>query len=295
MSKSLQLMMNEQGMTAIQQFAGCMASGQYMVPRELQGNTPDCMGIVMQAMDWGMNPFHVAGKTSVIKGKLCFEAQLINAAILKNAPLDGRPRYEWGGPWENVIGSYQTVTNDSGNKVQKQNWTKEDESGCYVKISAKLDGEDEPFELTLYLGQVGVRNSTLWATDPKQQLAYLALKKWVRLYCPDVIMGAYSPDEMQQAPEKDITPAQTLSEQSAGQVPDMAALPEQAQIDTVFNEPEAVQAVLSKIETCGDLVQLKMIYVDINGIKSHLSESSIAEIQAQYDERKQSLKDEFGL
>jgi hypothetical protein len=48
------------------------------------------------------------------------------------------------------------------------------------------------------MSQATVRNSTLWASDPKQQLAYLAVKRWARLYCPDVILGVYTPDELQQ-------------------------------------------------------------------------------------------------
>ncbi len=51
------------------------------------------------------------------------------------------------------------------------------------------------------LGRTGVsssvitRNSPLWTSNPKQQLAYLALKYWARLYCPDVILGVYTPDD----------------------------------------------------------------------------------------------------
>ncbi|HFQ7099962.1 TPA: recombinase RecT, partial [Citrobacter freundii] len=36
-------------------------------------------------------------------------------------------------------------------------------------------------ELVLMLSQAQVRNSTLWASDPRQQLAYLAVKRWARL------------------------------------------------------------------------------------------------------------------
>ena len=41
------------------------------------------------------------------------------------------------------------------------------------------------------LAQARTRNSTLWADDPRQQLAYLAVKRWARLYCPEVILGVY--------------------------------------------------------------------------------------------------------
>ncbi|WPB58606.1 recombinase RecT [Xylophilus sp. GOD-11R] len=72
----------------------------------------------------------------------------------------------------------------------------EDETGCGIRIWATLRGEDQPRTLELLLAQARVRNSTLWADDPKQQLAYLAQKRWSRLYAPDVILGVYSPDEI---------------------------------------------------------------------------------------------------
>ncbi|MNN40807.1 RecT family protein [compost metagenome] len=57
--------------------------------------------------------------------------------------------------------------------------------------------------MTLLLQQARTRNSTLWADDPKQQLAYLGVKRWARLYTPDVILGVYSVDELE---EIDVTP-----------------------------------------------------------------------------------------
>ena len=48
-------------------------------------------------------------------------------------------------------------------------------------------------------------------SDPKQQLAYLAVKYWARLYCPGVILGVYTPDEFEQKEcvKGDVTPART--------------------------------------------------------------------------------------
>jgi hypothetical protein len=60
------------------------------------------------------------------------------------------------------------------------------------------------------MGQVGsVRNSPLWVSDPRQQLAYLAIKRWSRLYTPDVILGVYTPDEIVEREELDVTPVQS--------------------------------------------------------------------------------------
>ena len=78
-----------------------------------------------------------------------------------------------------------------------------------VTVSAVLKGEAEPRELTISMAQAGVRNSPLWEQDPRQQLAYLCVKRWARLHAPDVLLGVYTPDELQEATprvERDITP-----------------------------------------------------------------------------------------
>ena len=63
--------------------------------------------------------------------------------------------------------------------------------------SATIKGETQPRTLTLLMSQARTRNSTLWTEDPKQQLAYLAAKRWARLYMPDVLLGVYTPDELE--------------------------------------------------------------------------------------------------
>ncbi len=83
-------------------------------------------------------------------------------------------------------------------------WTFADEEGCGVRVFATLKGESQPRVLDLLLAQARVSNSTLWADDPKQQLAYLGQKKWSRLYAPDVILGVYTADEMADPAEKNM-------------------------------------------------------------------------------------------
>lgn len=62
------------------------------------------------------------------------------------------------------------------------------------------------------MAQVGeVRNSPLWVADPRQQLAYLATKRWARLHAPDVMLGVYSVDELQDhAIERPMGPAEVV-------------------------------------------------------------------------------------
>ncbi|WP_395490855.1 RecT family recombinase [Cedecea davisae] len=198
-----------EGMNQLVRFATLMADSRVTVPAHLAGKPADCLAVAMQAAQWGMNPFAVAQKTHVINGALGYEAQLVNAAITALAPTKDRVHFEWFGPWENVIGKFKEKTSDKGKKYLSPDWTLSDEKGCGVKVWATMKGESEPRVLELLLTQAQVRNSTLWGSDPKQQLAYLGVKRWARLYCPDVILGVYTPDELQETQprvERDITP-----------------------------------------------------------------------------------------
>ncbi|MGX9249688.1 RecT family recombinase [Pantoea ananatis] len=199
------------GLDKLLRFADVMANGRVAVPSHLAGKPADCLAVAMQAAQWGMNPFAVAQKTHVISGTLGYEAQLVNAVITTMSPTKDRINYEWFGPWEGVIGKFVEKTSQKGNKYIAPDWTLKDEQGCGVRVWATMKGEDNPRVLELMLSQAQVRNSTLWASDPKQQLAYLAVKRWSRLHCPDVIMGVYTPDELEEKvhTERDITPSTT--------------------------------------------------------------------------------------
>jgi len=197
------ILLDEQIFNRLNTCASIMASGKCTVPVHLQGNPGDCFAVITQAMRWKMDPYAVAQKTHIVSGKLGYESQLVAAAINSVGPVLGRPQYEWYGPWERVIGKFNwKVSQKTGNKYQVPAWSGQDEEGCGVRVSCQLKTETEPRVLELLLSQATVRNSTLWASDPKQQLAYLALKRWARLHCPDVIMGVYSPDELQQSGPK---------------------------------------------------------------------------------------------
>lgn len=202
----LNLMMNVDFMASIDRLADMMASGKATVPQHLRGNKADCYAICLQALQWGMNPFPVAQKTHLVNGTLGYEAQLVNAVVVNSGVIKGRFDYDFFGPWERVIGKFKVIKTKKDNKdieYRVPNWTFDDEKGCGVRVTACLpNGEARSIELLLQ--QARTRNSTLWADDPKQQLAYLAVKRWARLYTPDVIMGVYSVDELQE--EIDITP-----------------------------------------------------------------------------------------
>lgn len=220
-TSTTELVLNESSMGRMMEVAKVMACGVATIPKHLQKNTADCMAVIMQAMQWRMNPFAVAQKTHLVNGILGYEAQLVNAVIQSMAPTKDRLHYEWFGSWEGIVGKFKeleskTKKDDDGHpkKYRMPAWDIKAEEGLGVRVWATLKGEDEPRELTLLMTQARTRNSPLWADDPKQQLAYLAVKRWSRLYCPDVILGVYTRDELDEVddrPMRDITPPRTAA------------------------------------------------------------------------------------
>ncbi len=201
------LVLDGDSLDKMMRLADVMATGRATLPKHFNGNSADCLAVVMQAMQWKMNPFAVAQKTHLVNGVLGYEAQLVNAVITTCAPVVDRLHYEWYGDWDKVIGKFVIKNGDKG-EYRQPGWKLADEEGLGVKVWATFRGEDEPRVLELLLAQARTRNSTLWADDPRQQLAYLATKRWSRLYCPDVILGVYSPDELEESSPRfrDVSP-----------------------------------------------------------------------------------------
>lgn len=166
------------------------------IPQHLRDDHGACFNVVIQAMQWKMNPFAVAQKTHSIKGNVGYEAQLINAVVNAHAPVEAPLEFEFIGDWDKVIGKFKSETNAQGKSYNKSTVDKEAEKGVGVRAYATIKGEDKPRVVELYMAQCPVRNSTNWANNPQQQLCYMATKTWARRYCPEVILGVYSADEM---------------------------------------------------------------------------------------------------
>lgn len=261
------MMFNPDLMPRLERFAELMASGKSTVPTHLRGNPGDCLAVTIQAMQWRMNPHSVAQKTHLVNGTLGYEAQLVNAVIIAMAPTKDRIHFEWFGDWSNVIGKFANKQNSSGKTYQAPNWKPEDESGLGIKVWATLKGEEEPRELELFLTQAQVRNSTLWASDPKQQLAYLAIKRWARLYAPDVIMGVYTPDELVSIQEKTINPPPIKEGTQKEKL--LHRLTAEAHDDHQIEqeEPITLEAILLKIEYAQSERELINVVADAQALK----------------------------
>ena len=259
---------NVQALGQLTAFADLMAQSAVTVPKHLAGKPADCMAIVMQAMQWGMNPYAVAQKTHLVNGVLGYEAQLVNAVISSSSAIQGRFHYEYGGDWEKIAG-------------QKDG---RDELGLFIRVGAVLRGEaDITWGEPIYLADITTRNSPLWKTAPKQQIAYLAVKYWARLYCPEVILGVYSPDEVEPRAEKEINPAPqrvSLAEISGDNVTTTGSARESAvNIDSIADE------FRDRIDAAEDIDAAKAVGEDINQAKATLGSSLYTELKNKATQR----------
>jgi hypothetical protein len=169
-ASSVALIMGAEGMSRVSALAKIMASSKVTVPKHLQGNEGDCAAIVMQSMQWGMNPYAVAQKTHLVNGVLGYEAQLVNAVVQSTGAIKSNFSYEYRG---------------DGNALE-------------CRVGAIINGQENiTWGEWLKSSDVTTKNSPLWKTNPKQQMGYLQVKNWARLYCPGAILGVYTPDEIE--------------------------------------------------------------------------------------------------
>lgn len=204
-------------------FAELMCQSKAGIPAYLHGNAADCMAVTMQALQWDFNPFSVAQKSYKIKDVIAYEAQLIAAVINTRADLKRRPQVEYRG---------------AGAKRQ-----------CIVTFDFK-DGSVQVYESPEF-EKITPKNSPLWKSDPDQQQAYYSLRAGARRYCPEVILGAYDREEVEdfRGPDraKNITPVfDPLSDEP---VASQRPTDEHQPVDGTFDAHEPHDALTGEILT----------------------------------------------
>lgn len=160
-----------ENMLQVMEFAKLMAVADIGVPKHLRGNPGACMRVALQADEWGFSPFAVADKSYLVNDRLAFESQLVHAVVERRAPLHERLVMEW-----------------SGEGPTRR-----------CKVTGHLIGNSKPsvWEGPMFK-DIKVKNSPEWSSNPDKQLFYHASRDWARMYVPDVLMGVYSRDELDQ-------------------------------------------------------------------------------------------------
>jgi hypothetical protein len=213
---SIQVMLDPKLFAHVQAVAKMMSRAEGMIPKHLIGREAACFWIVVNSCDWGLNPFQVASATYETRNnKLGFMAVLVHAIMQASGQLDEpiTPRYI--GDWSPIIGAYritERVENGRTIRVAEPTWTDEiaRASGAGIVLSTVVRKKPIDFEFFLY--QAWPRHSVLWATDPKTQLFYAALRRFATAHLSSALMGLViegDDDEAIYTPREavDVTPA----------------------------------------------------------------------------------------
>ena len=168
------------------------------VPPHCRDNVGMCFGLITHAIEWGFPIMAVLNKSYVVNNKgvdrVAFESQLIHAIVERNAPLKNRLRFEILGVGDErrckVWGTFKRET-------KPHEYTSETLKKLLENRPARKDGS-------------GKGGSPLWEQQPEVQMFYSASRTWARIYCPEVILGAYTRDELEDPDGTmvDVTPVQ---------------------------------------------------------------------------------------
>lgn len=171
-----------QNLGEVVRFAEVMCKADIALPKHLRGNAGACMAVALQALEWRMSPFAVASKSYSVNGQIAYEAQLIMAVINTRSGIEGRLKFRFEG--------------EGGERV------------CIAY--GKLDGEELEVRSPKFK-DITPKNSPLWKSDPDQQHCYYTARAWGRRYTPEVILGVYDRDEVEQFRNsenaRDVTPS----------------------------------------------------------------------------------------
>ncbi|WP_406646935.1 recombinase RecT [Aliisedimentitalea scapharcae] len=178
------------------QFADLMSAAGEMLPVHLRKKPALCLAVTMRAMQWGFDPFALALETYQVKdgGIIGYQAKVFTAALRQAAGITLKYRYTG-----TIKMLDKPVTSSKGREIAKRTAT--GDRKCIVY--AEMGGEVFEYE-TLTLDEITIKNSPLWHNDPDQQLAYYGGRGWGRRFRADVMMGAYSADEVEEM--RDVTP-----------------------------------------------------------------------------------------
>ena len=242
------LMFDASKFQAMQSMSKAMSEAAITVPAHFRGKPGDCLAVVMQAAQWGMNPFAVAQKTHVVNGTLGYEAQLVNAVVQSSGAINGRFHYEYRG----------------------------EGSSLECRVGAVIRSEHEiTWGEWIRSSDVTTKNSPLWKTNPRQQMGYLQVKNWARSYTPGAILGIYSEDELANPPERNITAEVTVVSRG-----DRPTLPDYEAHQFEVNFPKWCDLIASGKKTADAIIAL----ISTKAVLSDAQKEAIRDCEKQHDD-----------
>jgi hypothetical protein len=229
------------------QLAEMMARGKLM-PDHLK-NAGDALMVIEQAMRWQMSPFAVAQSTFNIKGKLLFAGALVAAAIENSGAIQGLIDYQFSGSGDTRM----------------------------VTVIATRRGETEPKTVEVMLKDARTENG-IWKKQPDQQLCYHGARVWGRRWAPGVMLGVYSPEELEAPAERHSGPTIDATAEEAPPAP--ATFLSRATIalessDSAAKTMALLQRIMPQCPTMDDFTAIRAIPLVRSWEKNAPSEAQV--------------------
>jgi hypothetical protein len=167
-------MIDSAGFELAQRAAKLMAAST-LVPKEYQGNLPNCVIALNMAQRVGADPLMVCQNLVIVHGRPTWSAQFLIATV-------------------NTCGRFSALRYEFFGKTNSDDW------GCRAwaiekATGEKLVGTDVTIAIAKKEGWYG-KNGSKWQSIPQQMLMYRAGSWWTRAYAPELSMGLHTADEM---------------------------------------------------------------------------------------------------
>lgn len=230
-----------------------------LIPATFRGKPADVLIALDYADRLGMNPLSVLQNIYIVQGRPAWSSTFYIATISTCGRFSGIDYVEKSGPVIDKIG----VPNLSCKMVAIDNRT-----------GKKVEGTEITIQMAIDEGWYS-RSGSKWKTMPRQMLKYRAAAFFARAFCPEVTMGLYSADEVEDF-AKPIPSAPVELESVADNDPRsaMADLPD--------------QSVIWRIHSARSLKELDKIAEDLKG--QLLSDATREAARKEYAKKKEELK-----
>lgn len=164
----------------LMQRAARLLASSTLVPKEYQGNLPNCVIALNMAQRVGADPLQVMQNLYVVHGRPGWSSQFLIATF-------------------NQCGRFSAMRFEFFGETGKDNW------GCRAwaiekETGEKITGADITIKTAKDEGWYS-KNGSKWKTMPQQMLMYRAASWFVRAYAPELSMGLQTQEELRDVGE----------------------------------------------------------------------------------------------
>lgn len=187
-------------------------SSSTIVPATFQGNDANCLIAIEQANRLKVSPLMVMQNLYVIQGRPSWSSKFLIAAINNSGKFDMELQFE------------ETKGKD-GKPFSCMAWT--------MKNGRRVEGMTVDMDMAKDEGWLS-KNGSKWKTMPQLMLRYRAASFFSSLNCPELTMGLYTKEEMQDNDFKEY-PVEEMQMQAQKEIASNANM-----VDFEPEEPETV-------------------------------------------------------